>query len=181
MINGLPPNLTKAYESRLRAIASQAEGLESGGHGDAYCAFMRSALTETVGEFGPQSQDLAFTKLVGAVVDNSEAVPEARQGLWRTAFQVLAAGVPGSASVALAKSVEAVEGSLAPDNRGWLTQEALQESRVGYGQTIDAAVDHANLAVRVYADQSIPFPQREVIASNSLHTIASMEDWKVSC
>jgi hypothetical protein len=178
MLSSATSKLQTSYQTRLGAIGQQAKGLEKLGSPELTAAFLESSLTDTVESYSKSPDDVAYTKMLGGVSKALGDFPEIQKSLWQTALQVVSNGVPGAAGVALAKSLETL-GNAPAEAKGIAATEGLYAMRVDHGQTFVGDDVHANIGYQAAGNQEFSLEQRDLIAINTISTIAALEDWNI--
>ena len=173
-----PLQRSDMFKTNMSNLKLVSKGLEKPETNQAYNALVETALSSDQFQcaLGPKEQDYTSGMLT---VSRSVSSDDVRRTLLGTTLNVLAAGIPGLAGVAIAKSIaHALESpGITPDQRGEVAQSGMASLMLG--SDIET-VGPARIASEVFSKNEIPLHVRDTIAAEGMKSIAGLENWNIA-
>ena len=172
--------MISGFGDRLVNIRGRAEVLEKTADAKTYSAYVATELFDAA-KSAPGTQTPVYTRMIWGVAQAVPDKPDVQKALWKTALQVVSAGIPGCASVALAKSVEEVEHQFSTSEFRNSTLQDLNEKTLqlcshNMGQKSQQACTIAAQGLR----DSERFSVGETMLCNAVADVADLEGWRLA-
>ncbi len=170
------------YQQRLQSVSAKAKALATEPP-SAYSSFVATELFEA-SKSAPTPQTAVYVRMMHGLTEKFSDQPDLQKELWGVALQVAARGVPGSAGVALAKSVDLVQQNHASTKVAdpWrntigvdLEEAAVQFCAHDMGQGAPQTRDIASSALKnakTYANPTYLY--------NGIQDISDSETWNIA-